>query len=96
MSQTTLIPAHPCESIWMAKGITPDHPYAIISISNGKKELLSILSNGEVKGSIEDASEAGKLFIESIRINGSSLIERIKFLEEQIKNSMIKDIETGA
>lgn len=86
MSQTTLIPAHP-ESIWMAKGISPDHPYAIISISNGKKELLSILNNGEVKGSIEDASEAGKLFVESIRINGSSLIERIKFLEEQIKNN---------
>lgn len=70
-----------------AQGIIPSHPYAIISISNGKKELLSILNNGEVKGSIEDASEAGKLFIESIRINGSSLIERIKFLEEQIKNN---------
>ena len=89
MSQTTLIPAHP-ESIWMAKGITPDHPYAIISISNGKKELLSILSNGEVKGSIEDASEAGKLFVESIRINGSSLIERIKILEDHLLNATHK------
>ena len=70
----------------MTQPMHPVYPSAILTIRNGKKELLTILSNGEVKGSIEDASEAGKLFIESIRLNGSSLIQKIKILEEQIKN----------
>ena len=49
---------------------------------NAGKILLEINHKGEVIGSIEDASEAGKVFIESIRLHGKTLLERVAYLEK--------------
>jgi len=53
--------------------------------SEESKELLRILPNGEVIApDLESASEAGRLFIESLRINGKTFLQRIKELESEI------------
>ena len=75
-------------------------PNKIISISNGSKFLFSIDESGKVESSIEDASEAGKIFIESLRIYGSPIVERIKILEDRLlevdlKLASIEDVAHG-
>jgi len=55
-------------------------------------ELLRILPNGDVEAeSLENASEAGRLFIEAMRIHGKPLLERIHDLEtenEKLKSEL--------
>lgn len=54
--------------------------------ANDNKELLRILPNGDIIAEeLENASEAGKLFIESIRLHGKPLLERIQELETENK-----------
>jgi hypothetical protein len=85
------------EDLLQAKGIEPNH---ILMISDGSKELFAIKPNGEITGSIETVNEAGRLFMESLRIHGSSLIERIKILEDRLlevdlKLASIEDVAHG-
>lgn len=74
-------------SVLQAKGSEFNH---ILMISDGSKELFAIKSNGEITGSIESVNEAGRLFIESLRIHGSPLVERIKILEDRLLEVDIK------
>ena len=85
------------EDLLQAKGIEPND---ILMISDGSKELFAIKPNGEITGSIESVNEAGRLFMESLRIHGSSLIERIKILEDRLlevdlKLASIEDVAHG-
>jgi hypothetical protein len=64
----------------------------LLKINASEKELLRILPNGDVEAeNLEDASEAGRVFIESMRINGKPLLERIHELEtenEKLKSEL--------
>ena len=62
--------------------------------SEGPKELLRILPNGDILAKdLESASEAGKVFIESMTMHGKPLLGRIQELEEE--NELLKQkIET--
>lgn len=65
-------------------------PEFILSIQSTEKMLLKILPNGDVEAEdIESASEAGKMFVEAIRMQGKPLFERIQQLEEE--NELLKE-----
>ena len=64
------------EDLLQAKGIEPNH---ILMISDGSKELFAIKPNGEITGSIESVNEAGRLFMESLRITAVLLLKELKF-----------------
>lgn len=63
--------------------LTP--PSFLMKLQTGEGiELLRILPNGDVEAeSLENASEAGRLFIEAMRIHGKPLLERIHDLETE-------------
>lgn len=60
-------------------------PQFLMKLQTGEGvELLRILPNGDVEAeSLENASEAGRLFIEAMRIHGKPLLERIQDLEAE-------------
>ncbi len=60
-------------------------PEFLIKFQTGEGvELLRILPNGDVEAeSLENASEAGRLFIEAMRIHGKPLLEKIHDLEAE-------------
>ena len=68
-------------------------PDFILSIheteTDENKMLLKILPNGDIEAdSLENASEAGRVFIESMRMEGKPLLARIQELEEE--NELLK------
>jgi len=71
--------------------LTPPEFMLKINASDNK-ELFRILPNGDVEAeNLENASEAGRVFIESMRINGKPLLERIHELEtenEKLKSEL--------
>lgn len=76
--------------------LTP--PEFILKIQAAEdKELIRILPNGDIVAeNLENASEAGKLFIESMRMNGKPLLERIHELEtenEKLKSELYEMLE---
>lgn len=71
--------------------LTP--PDFLMKLQTGEGvELLRIRPNGDVEAeSLENASEAGRLFIEAMRIHGKPLLERIHDLEtenEKLKSEL--------
>jgi hypothetical protein len=68
-------------------------PDFILSIheteTDENKMLLKILPNGDIEAdNLENASEAGRVFIESMRMEGKPLLARIQELEEE--NELLK------
>ena len=61
------------------------YDYLVIREPGKEEPLLAIRNDGSVEGSIEDASEAGKVFIDSMRLHGQTLLERIHSLEEGMR-----------
>lgn len=70
-------------------GTEPTH---ILSIQKPFKSLLKITKDGRVESTIEDASEAGKLFVDSIRINLKTYLEQIESLKKE-KEQITKQLE---
>lgn len=62
-------------------------PYLLkIQIASENRELFRILPNGDVEApDLESASEAGRVFIESLRIEGKTYVERIQELENEVQ-----------
>jgi hypothetical protein len=57
-----------------------------MKIQSSVKELIRIMPDGTIIApDLESASEAGKLFIESIRIHGKPLLERVQELEKEVE-----------
>jgi hypothetical protein len=71
--------------------LTPPE-YLLLINGAENRELFRILPNGDVEAeNLENASEAGRVFIESMRINGKPLLERIHELEtenEKLKSEL--------
>lgn len=63
----------------------------IFTINSAEKELIRVLPDGTVIApDLESATAAGKLFIESLRIHGKTLFQKINELEleiSQLKNN---------
>jgi hypothetical protein len=71
--------------------LTPPEFMLKIQSAEGK-ELIRILPNGDIVAeNLENASEAGRFFIESMRMQGKPLLERIHELEtenEKLKSEL--------
>lgn len=70
--------------------LTAMKPDFLLSIHGDEsKKLLTILPNGDVvTDDVVTASEAGRVFIESMMMNGKPLLSRIQELEEE--NELLK------
>lgn len=93
LMQENLIPT-PQSDDWGTINLTPMRPDFILSIHETEtaenKTLLKILPNGDIEAdSLENASEAGRVFIESMKMNGKPLLARIEELE--IENELLKN-----
>ena len=75
--------------------VKPDFILSIYDTTNSEnKTLLKILPNGDIEAdNLENASEAGKVFIESMRMHGKPLLARIQELEEE-NESLKQKIKT--
>lgn len=94
LMQENLLPTQQSDNPdWGTVTLNPIKPDFILSIyeteTSENKMLLKILPNGDIEAdSLENASEAGKVFIESMRMNGKPLLARIQELEEE--NELLK------
>lgn len=83
------ISTQPSNDDWGTLKLTSVKPDFILSINSESMMLLKILPNGDIEAdNIENASEAGKVFIESMRMHGKPLLSRIQELEEE--NELLK------
>jgi hypothetical protein len=74
---------------WGTVTLTAHKPEFLLKINSGQDALITILPNGDIiADSAENASEAGRVFIESMRMHGKPLWERIQQLEEE--NELLK------
>jgi hypothetical protein len=70
--------------------VKPDFILSIHDTNSENRMLLKILPNGDIEAdSLENASEAGRVFIESMRMNGKPLLARIEELETE--NELLKN-----
>lgn len=93
LMQEGLISTQPSNEDWGTVTLSQMKPDFILSIydttSSENRMLLKILPNGDIEAdNLENASEAGRVFIESMRMNGKPLLERIQQLEEE--NELLK------
>jgi hypothetical protein len=88
--QEGLISTQPSNEDFGTLKLTSVKPDFILSIHGDEsKKLLTILPNGDVVADdVVTASEAGRVFIESMRMNGKPLLSRIQELEEE--NELLK------
>ena len=74
---------------WGTVTLTAHKPEFLLKINGGQDALITMLPNGDIiADSIENASEAGRVFIESMRIEGKPLLQKIQELEEE--NELLK------
>lgn len=71
------------------EGLLDPKPEFLFKISSEHDDLIIMLPNGDiVADSIEKASEAGRVFIESMTMHGKPLVQKIQELEEE--NELLK------
>lgn len=61
------------------------YDYLVIKQTGKEEPLFAIRNDGTIEGTIMNSGEAGKIFIESMRIHGQTLLERIHSLEEGMR-----------
>lgn len=94
LMQENLLPTQSSDNPdWGTITLNQVKPDFILSIheteTDENKTLLKILPNGDIEAdSLENASEAGRVFIESMRMEGKPLLARIQELEEE--NELLK------
>jgi len=94
LMQENLLPTRSSDNPdWGTITLNQVKPDFILSIheteTDENKTLLKILPNGDIEAdSLENASEAGRVFIESMRMEGKPLLARIQELEEE--NELLK------
>jgi hypothetical protein len=75
--------------------IDQDTPFVLLGTGGLDEPLLSVHPDGTVEAkSIEDASEAGRIFVDAIRFRGMTYAERIARLEAALRTvrGVSKDI----
>ena len=88
-NQETFISTQPSNEDWGTLTLTAHKPEFLIKISGEQDALITILPNGDIiADSIENASEAGRVFIESMTMHGKPLLQKIQDLEEE--NELLK------
>lgn len=65
--------------------ICPLTPLDILTVNKVGECLLKITHDGKVEGNIENASEAGNIFVDSIRINLQTYSDQIKNLSNKVE-----------
>jgi hypothetical protein len=62
------------------------YDYLVVKKADQEEPLLAIRNDGTIEGAITQSGEAGRIFIESMRVYGQPLLERIHSLENGMRD----------